>query len=48
MIEVVWSKIHGTGAEVASCCWSAISESASGGTCDVLTRVERLVRSREV
>jgi hypothetical protein len=31
MIEVVWSKIHGTGAEVASCCWSAISESASEG-----------------
>jgi hypothetical protein len=46
MIEVVWSKIHGLGVEVASCCWYAISESASEGTCDILTHAERFVRSK--
>jgi hypothetical protein len=39
MIEVVWSKIHGHGVEVASC-WYAISESASEGTCGILTHGE--------
>jgi hypothetical protein len=37
MNEVVWSKIHGLGVEVASC-WYAISESASEGTCDIHAR----------
>jgi hypothetical protein len=46
MIEVVSSKIHGLGVEVASCCWYAISESASEGTCAILTHAERFVRSK--
>lgn len=46
MIEVVWSKIHGLGVEVAGCCWYAISGSASKGTCDILTHAERFVRSK--
>jgi hypothetical protein len=47
MIEVVWSKIHGLGVEVASC-WDAISESASEGTCDILTHAERFAPRKEV
>jgi hypothetical protein len=39
MIEVVWSKIHGHGVEVASC-WYAISESALEGRCGILTHGE--------
>jgi hypothetical protein len=48
MIEAVWSKIHSLGVEVASCCWYAISESASEGTCDILTHAERFVPRKEV
>jgi hypothetical protein len=49
MIEVVWSKIHGTGAEVASC--PAGRRSASQrqkATGDILTHAERFMRSKEV
>lgn len=48
MIEVMWSKIHSSAAEVGSCCWYAISESVSEATGDILTHAERFVPRKEV